>query len=1264
MSPAYDLQKIRTLMGEGFMAEELIDFCRVFPQFQPLYDQDLTTLSESELIDRLVTYARDISQLEKLLAWAKKRNPIQYAAYEPYMADGVSTDVEAQVKAAADRFPQTGSETSLPTQTTTTDSALADENSSQVSIKEVGGSIENATIAGRDVERTTVRQVIQNVFRGSKRKSPAQRNRQAILKRVRSHWVEGVLEKSLHGLAMIELGLAEKAEVVDDPLNLTLKTTDQPDELLPDGTQINDIFNEMGRALLILGEPGSGKTMSLLALARDAIAEAEADPTKPLPVVFNLSSWSGSQEPVDEWLVDEFRVKYQIPAKISKDWIEKRDLLLLLDGLDEVAQNERNACVAAINSFSQDYGLKNIVVCSRIADYEVLTGQLKLRGAILIQPLSSEQVDDYLIQAGDQLEAVKRLIEEDEIMRELTHSPLTLSIMTLAYRGMSVEELRGYGSVEERRTHLFDTYIDKMFNRTVRTKQETTYTNELTQSWLSWLAGNMSQHSQSIFLLEQLQPSWLPNRIMLTIYFLVTRIIEGLLIWVNLAVIFMMIFGLAFWLTGGVVIALDAGRNVGQLDDILRTGINMNSQNWLLFGLGGGIILGFAMGIIDRFRPAFQMRSARMPARVVSILMIGIFVGFVTIFFLGTIENINLVTLMPTIIAIVTGAVFGTFFGLKNENANPRYDIQTVEALSWSLSKARRSLVLAAKISLPASLIVVLAYGWYSTYQIGVYGFIGSFFRTLFPTFGYNFSLISVAVTIGLAAAVALTFGGLNSQIIETKSTVNQGIRLSLRNALLVGSLFTIIYGICGLFFVIPIVRSVENEYFYHTDYDPLMGVGVGLGLGLSAGILGALWYGISDLIRHSILRLMLYVTGRTPLNYEGFLDYAQERIFVRKIGGSYIFIHRLLLEHFSKTNIPPNTFNNNKLYYLGIPGLIIPLIALLCWPLVAGLEISHANEISKTESLQSISIGKTASSRMPFDSQTTWTFQGEAGQFIELDLHAYLTDQYELSLVILDPDKQTLGDLQMVSLGVGYALYNSREIIKFTHNPNEAFTTATGHNILLSKTGTYTIIIRNSKRYSEGKRTFIQHTDHPLYKLFFTDEFDYTLTLTENRKDRISVGDTVSFKEMTYSGYHWVFEGQANQIVSLKLSLDLSKDDDSEYDELWVWPVIEIYNRDMTLIGKWSGSIFHRGKQYSGSEDHDILTLLNGEVVSTDNSKDKIGLFNDTSVNVLLPADDDYIINTYIDKGSRVHDPDLDNYLVSEYDGTLSLEEVDKPTK
>ena len=79
-----------------------------------------------------------------------------------------------------------------------------------------------------------------------------------------------------------------------------------------------------------------------------------------------------------------------------------------------------------------------------------------------------------------------------------------------------------------------------------------------------------------------------------------------------------------------------------------------------------------------------------------------------------------------------------------------------------------------------------------------------------------------------------------------------------------------------------------------------LFGLRAGLSFGLSFGLLAALWYGGFDIIQHYTLRLILWYKGYTPRNYSRFLDYAAERIFLQKVGGGFIFVHRLLMEHFA----------------------------------------------------------------------------------------------------------------------------------------------------------------------------------------------------------------------------------------------------------------------------------------------------------------------------------------------------------------------------
>ncbi|MBV7334629.1 hypothetical protein KFU94_41610 [Chloroflexi bacterium TSY] len=64
--------------------------------------------------------------------------------------------------------------------------------------------------------------------------------------------------------------------------------------------------------------------------------------------------------------------------------------------------------------------------------------------------------------------------------------------------------------------------------------------------------------------------------------------------------------------------------------------------------------------------------------------------------------------------------------------------------------------------------------------------------------------------------------------------------------------------------------------------------------------LLGSLLGGGDNLTKHVILRLALWRKGFTPWNYSRFLDYCHDRILLQKVGGGYIFIHRMLMDHFA----------------------------------------------------------------------------------------------------------------------------------------------------------------------------------------------------------------------------------------------------------------------------------------------------------------------------------------------------------------------------
>jgi hypothetical protein len=80
----------------------------------------------------------------------------------------------------------------------------------------------------------------------------------------------------------------------------------------------------------------------------------------------------------------------------------------------------------------------------------------------------------------------------------------------------------------------------------------------------------------------------------------------------------------------------------------------------------------------------------------------------------------------------------------------------------------------------------------------------------------------------------------------------------------------------------------------------PVSGLVSGLDGGLGFGFsVGAAKGGIAC-IRYWGLRMALALTRRTPWRYVRFLEYATDRILLRRVGGGYEFIHPLLLEYFA----------------------------------------------------------------------------------------------------------------------------------------------------------------------------------------------------------------------------------------------------------------------------------------------------------------------------------------------------------------------------
>ena len=136
-----------------------------------------------------------------------------------------------------------------------------------------------------------------------------------LLDRVNEIWVDGILRNSIYNEALISLGKRRIQEAVEPPWKHVVELSSQRNQLLLQDRNITTIFDATG-LLLILGEPGSGKTTTMLELAANLITRAKTDAKERVPVVLTLSSW-GKKWTIAEWIAMELSEGYRVPIQMA-----------------------------------------------------------------------------------------------------------------------------------------------------------------------------------------------------------------------------------------------------------------------------------------------------------------------------------------------------------------------------------------------------------------------------------------------------------------------------------------------------------------------------------------------------------------------------------------------------------------------------------------------------------------------------------------------------------------------------------------------------------------------------------------------------------------------------------------------------------------------------------------------------------------------------------------------------------------------------------
>lgn len=702
----------------------------------------------------------------------------------------------------------------------------------------------------------------------------------------------------------ISLEYRSVPEYIDHPHSDHISFLKSPSEILETGN-ILDLFNQANNYLLILGDAGSGKTTTLLKLLADLVNRTEENSYYPVPVLFNLTSWSNTFTTLKDWLVSELIGKrYRIDKDDAEEWVTKGQIIPLLDDLDRVPNDLQNHCINCIN-LHRNLQFSGLVVASRVENYNILSSKLTFYSAVLIEQLKKDSVIKHYSGYQDNVKHIVEALEKDFMLAETVNTPLMVSVLKQTYQNTDlarIQSLHKLKSPQILRSVIFENYIEEMLSHHRGSKNP--YQIENTISTLHWLAYNIKKHRLSTFFISDLQPSWLADTNSRWLYVIVSRT--------------MMIVALGFLM--GVFLGCTSIIVSGISQGIATIHITFKEAFWLCF-TQGVFVTPFAI-VLDSIR--FRQNQERPTYLLYGIVLACILLSL--LFFWNAIsapliEKLFLHTFV--LFLLWCSVLFGLYryppsgitldeylkdFSAEQTPELWAFDIKNrfyATGISrWSLQVALHNMFnRRKKIYIPIflSLFAIGCLFWLQVLPTSVLH--SSSWQNTFIT------LCALNVLIGLL----ITLEGLpSSHIINTELQIrpknSKGLKkyigfLTVRGFFIGGLGSLSFFGLMfAAFYMLTSMDSVAYARFV-SDWNEVFGIPVAMAL-LGIFTINLLVQYYFDLIKHMTLRIILLVTIQLPNNFSKFLNYSSEKNLLRNVGDGYIFFHNLLLDYFSDESV------------------------------------------------------------------------------------------------------------------------------------------------------------------------------------------------------------------------------------------------------------------------------------------------------------------------------------------------------------------------
>ncbi len=196
-----------------------------------------------------------------------------------------------------------------------------------------------------------------------------------------------------------------------------------------------DAINETDKFVL-LGKPGAGKTTYLKYLALQSVHKDSNIARRKLPIFITLRDLAKKYEgDLLAYIEKEFDTcNLEDARQFIEALLRKGKCLILLDGLDEVPQAQKEAVIDAINDFSDKYDDNQYVLSCRIHAYNAAFPHFKdLELADFNDRQKQHFIHRWFKAEPDLGQEMWQALEQQAQLKELAATPVLLTLMCIDY---------------------------------------------------------------------------------------------------------------------------------------------------------------------------------------------------------------------------------------------------------------------------------------------------------------------------------------------------------------------------------------------------------------------------------------------------------------------------------------------------------------------------------------------------------------------------------------------------------------------------------------------------------------------------------------------------------------------------------------------------------------------------------------------------------------------------------------------------------------